>query len=141
MGTFSGYISAQTTYAQYQAVVFPNIHYNSGDYDTTTGVFTSPISAVYAFNLNLMSCPSGYRKMTVRVRKGSTDLGYVSSGYTNNNTTVYRFAGSGTIITNVQMGETVTVDAFSMAGAGFCLYGSIVDGYSFYSAFLIDTTV
>lgn len=77
-------------------------------------------------------------RMTVRVRKGSTNLGYVSTGYTGGSSD--RLAGSGTVLASVAKGETVTVIAYNMAGEAVCLHGSATAGYSYYSAFLIKTT-
>jgi hypothetical protein len=138
-GVFSAYFSGQTTYSQYQPIIFPNTIYNSGDYSTATGAFTALITGLYVFHIHLVGCGAGYDYMGVRIQKASTLLGYVGIGW-NSGSNAWN-TGSATLIANIETGQQVTLDAYLAGSSGFCLYGGSDLGYNWFSGFLLEITI
>eukprot|EP00918_Siedleckia_nematoides_P064258 GHVU01139704.1.p1 GENE.GHVU01139704.1~~GHVU01139704.1.p1 ORF type:complete len:224 (+),score=12.23 GHVU01139704.1:66-737(+) len=141
IGSFSAYLSGTNYYSQYQAIIFQGTVYNTGDYSTSTGIFTSPISAVYGFYVNIISCSASYTSITIRLRKGSTTIGYIGSGYDSYTGYHTYNSGSAMIYINVLTGEQVMLDAYSYTGSSYCIRSDSSYGYSWYSAFLVETTI
>ena len=139
MGTFSAFLSGKNNYSLYQLIIFPNATYNTGDYSTTTGEFTAPVSGIYVFLISLVGCNDS-DSMSIRMQKGSSVIGYAGVGLDSGGESYE--AGSASFIVSMQSGDKITLDAISYSGsAGFCLYGSEHAGYSYYSGFLLEGAV
>lgn len=140
VGTFSGHLgnTRKTTYTNYQTIIFPNAIYNSGSYDTTTGIFTAPVTAVYYIHLDIQSCGPGYPEMVVRVKQGPTHkfVGHVGMGWDKPGTS--HESGSGTMLVKIQKGEQIIWDTYSHSGTA-CLFSDFNVGYTFLAIYPIDS--
>lgn len=140
LGIFSASMDTVYSYSQYQSVVFPHIIYSTGDYDNSTGVFTAPITAVYAFHIHIMGISSQH-SFSLRVKRGSTILGYVGTGHDATNSGNSYERGSGTIVAMVQKDDKITLDAYYSAGSSWCssfrLYGHNYYGNGYFAAYPI----
>ena len=74
--------------------------------------------------------------MSVRLKKGSTVLGYVGIGA--NHYKTWHGMGSGTILAKVMKGEHVTVETYYKRGPTYCLFGGAGHGYNYFSAFPVQ---
>lgn len=107
---FTAYIRGRYHYQENEKIIFDNIIYNTGSYDITNGIFTVPVSGIYALNLNLVGCMPTYESMSVRVRKNDLTIGYVGVGRDHSRENY--ITGSGTIILHMDKDDQVILDAF-----------------------------
>ena len=144
VGTFTAFIGGGVqTYAQFDVIVFPSTLYNTGEYSVTTGIFTVPVTGVYAFHVSLGSCSAvnpTYSNMVARLR-GASELGFISTGGDESTGYLTRDIGSATIVAEVQTGEEIRLDAFQVSGGTYCLYGDRNFGYNYFTGFLIQTNI
>ena len=138
VGTFSAYTSSSLYPSQYAVIVFPSTIYNTGEYSTSTGLFTASVSGVYAFHVNLVSCgSSSYPWITGRIKLSASIYGYITSGY---DYTSYTQSGSSMFMLLVNEGQQVSTEVHTYGGSS-CVYGGTSYGRSTFSGFLIESTV
>ena len=81
LGIFTAYHTGDKVIPKDSPVVFKRTMYNSGQYNTTAGVFIAQVSGIYVFSLNLVSCSGSTKaKAVFKLKVESRTLGFVGTG-------------------------------------------------------------
>lgn len=136
MGTFYAYANPTIYASTGDIIVYQRTRYNTGEYSTSTGLFTASVSGVYAFHVNMVSCgSSSYQWISGGINLSSIVYGYIISGLDSGYNVQ---SGSSLFTLLVNEGEQVFVN---VQGGSGCVRGESFTGHSSFAGFLIETTV
>ena len=117
-------------------IIWNHTLFNVGNgYNTTTGVFTAPVSGVYGFSWNYYTDSGDQTMADLIINGGSTSYGRTESRFDAGNNTLI---ASGLVMIELNKDDYVKIINTENGGGTAELIGSSTEFYNYFNGFLIS---